>query len=196
MKQSVADLGPEQLAGRRALVRVDYNVPLDANGVVQDDTRVRATIPTLRALRAAGARPVLLSHLGRPKGKPDPHFSLRPVVPLLAELTGAEVRFVDAADSDEAADASVSLTDEQILLLENTRFLPGETSNACRQTVESCFAHRLEALEHHGGSTEHCLERRNHSHRGHGILDEHAFCEHDVKGQVDALFLELVLHPM
>ncbi len=129
MKQSISDLRPEQLAGRRALVRVDYNVPLDENGTVQDDTRVRATIPTLRALRAAGARPVLLSHLGRPKGEPDPRFSLRPVASLLADLTGTDVQFVAAADSDEAADASRSLGDDQILLLENTRFLPGETSN-------------------------------------------------------------------
>jgi len=129
MKRSISDLGPEQLSGRRALVRVDYNVPLDESGTVQDDTRVRATIPTLEALRAGGARPVLLSHLGRPKGKPDPRFSLRPVAPLLAELTGAEVLFVDDADSDEAADASRSLSDAQILLLENTRFLAGETGN-------------------------------------------------------------------
>jgi len=129
MKQSISDLRPEQLAGRRALVRVDYNVPLDESGTVRDDTRVRATIPTLRALRAAGARPVLLSHLGRPKGEPDPRFSLRPVVPLLAELTGSDVVFVEAADSEGAVEASRSLFDDQILLLENTRFLAGETKN-------------------------------------------------------------------
>ena len=129
MKQSIADLAPHQLAGRRALVRVDYNVPLYENGTVQDDTRVRATLPTLNALRAAGARPVLLSHLGRPKGETVPRFSLRPVVPLLAELTGADVRFVGPADSDQAADESRSLDDDRILLLENTRFLAGETSN-------------------------------------------------------------------
>lgn len=129
MKRSISDLAPEQLAGRRALVRVDYNVPLDEDGTVRDDTRIRATLPTLKALRAAGAHPVLLSHLGRPKGEPLPQFSLRPVVPLLAELTGDDIVFVESADAVGAEDASRSLLDGQILLLENTRFLPGETTN-------------------------------------------------------------------
>jgi phosphoglycerate kinase len=140
MKKSILDLGPEELSGRRALVRVDYNVPLDGSGAVQDDTRVRATLPTLELLRRRGARPVLMSHLGRPKGVADPKFSLRPVVPLLSDLAGVEVRFAAPADSDEARAASRSLADGEMLLLENTRFLPGETDN------DPELAERLAAL--------------------------------------------------
>ena len=129
-KRSLSDLDPAHLSDRRALVRVDYNVPLDAEGRVADATRVEATIPTLRRLLEAGARPVLLSHLGRPKGVPDDRFSLAPVAPVLAGLLGETVRFAGPADGREALEASRSLVPGEVLLLENTRFLAGETSNA------------------------------------------------------------------
>jgi phosphoglycerate kinase len=122
-------LAPRELAGRRALVRVDYNVPLDEKGIVRDASRVEATVPTLTHLLNAGARPVLLSHLGRPKGQAVPRYSLAPVVPVLEKALGGPVVFGERTDSDEALAASCDLPPGRVLLLENTRFLPGETAN-------------------------------------------------------------------
>jgi len=115
--------------GKRALVRVDFNVPLDDQSKITDDTRIRATIPTLKLLVDRGARVVILSHLGRPKGKPEPKYSLQPVAPRLAELLGRPVAFVESTDSDEAVQATHGLEPGQVLLLENTRFLGGEEKN-------------------------------------------------------------------
>ena len=129
-KLTVRDLPPEQLRGKRALVRVDFNVPLDEHRHVTDDTRIRAAIPTLELLLERGARVVLLSHLGRPKGRPDPKYSLDPVARRLKELMPRrDVLFVESTDTDEAQKASMELKDGQILLLENTRFLGGEETN-------------------------------------------------------------------
>lgn len=128
MKRSVRDLSAGELLGRRALVRVDYNVPLEDGGVT-DASRIEATHPTLRHLLEREARPVLMSHLGRPGGSPDPALSLRPVADVLGRGLGVSVRFVAPADSREALDASRSLGDEEVLLLENTRFLPGEEAD-------------------------------------------------------------------
>jgi len=109
-------------------VRVDYNVPL-AEGGVRDLTRILASLPTLEYLIEREARPVLLSHLGRPGGSPDPSCSLQPVAEALAAASGREVRFRGPADSAAALEASHELRHGEILLLENTRFLRGETSN-------------------------------------------------------------------
>ena len=128
-RKSLADLAPSQLVGRRVLIRVDYNVPLNEDGSVSDSTRVQATLPTLRHVLERGGRPILLSHLGRPKGQVVPSMTLAPVAPVLAEQLGAPVRFVAATDTDEAVEASESLGRGEVLLLENTRFLPGETTN-------------------------------------------------------------------
>jgi len=128
-RKSLRDLAPSELDGRRVLIRVDYNVPLNEDGSVGDVTRVEATIPTLRYVMDHGGRPVLLSHLGRPKGQVVPSLSLAPVAPVLAELLGAPARFVASTDSSEAVDAIESLPRGEVLLLENTRFLPGETEN-------------------------------------------------------------------
>jgi phosphoglycerate kinase len=129
-KLTVRDLAPEFIRGKRALVRVDFNVPLDEHSHVADDTRIRAAIPTLELLLERGARVVLLSHLGRPKGKPNPKYSLEPVARRLAELMPKRsVSFVESTDTDEAEKATSSLTDGQLLLLENTRFLGGEETN-------------------------------------------------------------------
>jgi 3-phosphoglycerate kinase len=125
MTRSLRQLGAPDLEGKRVLVRVDYNVPM-ADGQVQDATRIEASYPTLDYLTAHGARPVLLSHLGRPGGSPDPGYSLAPLVDVLAEGTGRPVVFAEPADSEEAIEASRSLRDGEI---ENTRFLPGETKN-------------------------------------------------------------------
>jgi len=129
-KKTVRDLTDAQLRGRRALVRVDFNVPIDADRRVADDTRITAALPTLRILTERGARVVLLSHLGRPKGAPEPKYSLRPVADRLAELLpGTGVDFCETTSTADAIQATERLGDGQVLLLENTRFLAGEESN-------------------------------------------------------------------
>src|SRR5689334_13096551 len=116
-KLSVRDL---DVKGRRVLVRVDFNVPLN-EGRVSDDTRLRASIPTVKLLCERGARVILVSHLGRPDGKPDPKYSLRPVAPVFAELLGRPVRF--------AGEDPGTLKDGEVALLENVRFHPEEEAN-------------------------------------------------------------------
>jgi phosphoglycerate kinase len=128
-KKSVRDLTDAQLRGKRALLRVDFNVPLDENSEITDDTRIRASLPTIELLLKRGALPVILSHLGRPKGKPEQKYSLQPVSKRLAELIGRKVVFVESTDSDEALKASQCIKPGEILLLENTRFLGGEEKN-------------------------------------------------------------------
>lgn len=117
------------MRGKRALVRLDLNVPLDDSGKVADDTRIRASLPTLEYLLQHGARPVILSHLGRPKGAPDARYSLGAVADRLAALSGHHVIFVGTTDTDEALKASHNLQAGELLLLENTRFLGGEEKN-------------------------------------------------------------------
>ena len=128
MKRSLERLNPAGLDGRRALVRVDFNVPIK-NGQVGDDTRIRAAIPTIRYLRERGARVVLLSHLGRPKGGPDPAYSLAPVVRVLEGILGAPVTFLADPVSDDAVTASRRLPRGGVAVAENTRFYPGEEQN-------------------------------------------------------------------
>jgi phosphoglycerate kinase len=129
-KQTIADLRSDALAGRRVLLRVDYNVPLDEGGQITDDTRITSTLPTLDALLQQGARVVVMSHFGRPKGKPVPEMSLRPAADRLAELLpGRAVRFVEDTVGREAQGAVSMMQDGEVLVLENTRFLPGEEKN-------------------------------------------------------------------
>jgi phosphoglycerate kinase len=128
-KRTIRDLSSDELRGKRALVRADFNVPLDKNCEITDDTRIRASLPTLRLLLDRGARPVVLSHLGRPKGVPTQKYSLQPVAKRLEELIGKTVNFVETTDTDEAMKASANLPEGEILLLENTRFLGGEETN-------------------------------------------------------------------
>lgn len=128
-KRTLRSLDPATLARQRVLVRVDYNVPLGDGGRVEDATRIEATLPTLRLLVEARAHPVLLSHLGRPGGKIVPELSLRPVARVLEEHLGRRVHFCPETDSATALEASRSVPPGEVLLLENTRFLPGETKN-------------------------------------------------------------------
>jgi phosphoglycerate kinase len=130
---------PNGVRGRRVLVRADLNVPLRA-GQVGDDTRIRAALGTLRRLLAGGARVVLTSHLGRPKGAPQPELSLRPVSERLAELLGRPVAFCDECVGPVAEAAVAQLRDGEMLLLENLRFHEAEEKN------DPAFARQLAAL--------------------------------------------------
>jgi len=125
-KLSVRDL---DLMGRRVLMRVDFNVPLDEHGNIIDDTRIRGALPTIQYVLERGGKLVLMSHLGRPKGKVVPSMSLRPVAKRLSELLGREVAFADDCISEEAYQKSLQLKEGECLLLENLRFHPGEEAN-------------------------------------------------------------------
>ncbi len=125
-KKTIRDV---DLAGKRVLVRVDYNVPLE-NGTVTDDTRIRASIPTLKHILDQNPKSVILmSHLGRPKGSADPKYSLAPVAPVLSKLLGVEVRFAEDSTGEKADAAAANLPEGGVLLLENTRFHKGEERN-------------------------------------------------------------------
>ncbi len=126
--------------GLRVLVRVDFNVPLDSDRNITDETRITAALPTIEYLCGKGARVILMSHLGRPKGRIDPAFSLRPVVDRLAELVDVPVKFALDTVGPDAADKVAGLAPGEILLLENLRFNPGETAN------DDSFAGALAAL--------------------------------------------------
>lgn len=128
-KKSIHDL---DLSGKRVLVRVDFNVPLDdKDGVmsITDDTRIRMTLPTIEALIGKGARIILCSHLGRPKGKPDPKQSLAPVATALASLLGKPVSFAADCLGSETSDNAAALQNGDVLLLENVRFHAAEEAN-------------------------------------------------------------------
>jgi phosphoglycerate kinase len=135
-KLSIRDL---ELAGKRVFVRVDFNVPLE-NGGVADDTRIRETLPTLKLARERGARLVLASHLGRPKGKPDPKYSLRPVAGRLADLLGIPVEFAADCVGAEAESKSRGLANGAVLVLENVRYHREEEAN------DEAFSRQLAAL--------------------------------------------------
>jgi len=126
-KRTLEQLPASALEGTRALVRVDFNVPLK-NGVVTDDSRIRAALPTIAYLRNHGARVVLLSHLGRPKGGPEPKFSLRQIVRDVERVLGTPVEFID--DLVTGVAATRRLPRGGVVLVENTRFWPGEEENA------------------------------------------------------------------
>ncbi len=132
-----------QVAGRRVFVRADLNVPL-ADGTITDDGRIRAAVPTIEKLAGAGARVVVASHLGRPKGAPDPQFSLAPVAERLGELLGRPVAFAADTVGESARDAVAGLGDGEVALLENLRFNAGETSKD--DAERGAFADRLAGL--------------------------------------------------
>jgi phosphoglycerate kinase len=117
------------LKGRSVFMRVDFNVPLDEAGAITDDTRIRASMPSIQYALERGARLILASHLGRPKGKPNPKMSLRPVATRLSELLGKPVKFVADCVGPEAQSAAAALQDGGVLLLENLRFHPEEEKN-------------------------------------------------------------------
>jgi phosphoglycerate kinase len=124
-KKTIADIEP---SGKRILVRVDFNVPLE-NGVVKEDTRIRAALPTLNNLLERGAALILCSHLGRPKSSEETEFSLKPVAEHLRALVSADVKFVNETVGAKASSIASELIPGEILVLENTRFNSGETKN-------------------------------------------------------------------
>ena len=128
------------LQGMRTLVRVDFNVPLDADGTVTDETRINAALPTIKELQAKGAKIILASHLGRPKGERNVSMSLSPVAPLLSEKLGTPVLFLEDCIGGKVKEAVDTLQNGQVALLENLRFHQGETEN------DSDFAASLASL--------------------------------------------------
>ncbi|UCD47900.1 MAG: phosphoglycerate kinase [Deltaproteobacteria bacterium] len=128
------------LSGKRTLIRVDFNVPLDKAGKITDDTRIKAVLPTIRLALEKGAKTILFSHLGRPKGKAVPEMSLSPVANHLAALLGKEIPFVPECVGEAAEKAVAAMRPGDVLLLENVRFHPGEEKN------DEAFGKQLAAL--------------------------------------------------
>ncbi|MFM6974856.1 MAG: phosphoglycerate kinase [Agromyces sp.] len=123
--RTISSLGP--LSGKNVVLRCDLNVPL-SDGTITDDGRVRASLPTIAALREQGARVIIVSHLGRPDGEPNPKYSLAPVATRLGELLGAHVAFAADTVGDAAGEVVAGLSDGDVAVLENVRFSPAETS--------------------------------------------------------------------
>mgnify|MGYP000914189554 FL=1 len=140
--KTIESLG--DLKGKRVLVRSDFNVPLDADKNITDDGRIQAALPTLKALLDAGAKVVIVAHLGRPKGKVNPDFSLAPVAKRLAEVTGVHVTLAEDTVGPSARAAVADLKDGEIVLLENVRFNAAETSKD--DAERAAFAKELAAL--------------------------------------------------
>ncbi|MBE5034887.1 phosphoglycerate kinase [Gallibacter intestinalis] len=138
MKKTVKDI---ELKGKRALVRCDFNVPMK-DGAITDDTRIRAALPTIEYLRNSGAKIIIMSHMGRPKGEADMQYTLAPVAKRLGELLGCDVIFVTSPQvvDDAVVKAAEGLSEGQVMLLENTRFRKEETKN------EEAFSKQLAAL--------------------------------------------------
>ncbi|MFE5510797.1 phosphoglycerate kinase [Streptomyces sp. NPDC056529] len=141
--KTIDELLHEGVEGKRVFVRADLNVPLDGT-TITDDGRIRAVVPTVKALADAGARVVVASHLGRPKGAPDPAFSLAPAAARLGELLGADVAFATDTVGDSATGTVAGLGNGRVAVLENLRFNPGETSKD--DAERGAFADRLAAL--------------------------------------------------
>jgi len=141
--KTIDELLADGVSGKRVFVRADLNVPL-ADGTITDDGRIRAVLPTVKALADAGAKVVVASHLGRPKGAPDPAFSLAPAASRLGELLGSAVAFAADTVGRSAQDTVAGLTDGQVAVLENLRFNPGETAKD--DAERGAFADQLAAL--------------------------------------------------
>src|SRR5437868_8442042 len=150
-KLSIKDL---DLKGQRVFIRVDFNVPLKG-GVIGDDTRVKSSLPTIKYAREQGATVVLASHLGRPKGKPNPEMSLKPIADRLAQLLGSPVTFASDCVGDAAAGAK-----GDVVLLENLRFHPEEEKN------DAAFARQLASL-----ATRYVNDAFGAAHRAHASVD-------------------------
>lgn len=149
MAKSLDDLLAEGVSGRRVLVRSDLNVPLDGS-TVTDDGRVRASLPVITKLSEAGARVIVCAHLGRPKGQVDPQYSIAPAAQKLAELSDLDVQVASDVVGEDAQAKAESLSDGQVLVIENVRFDPRETSKD--ETERQQFAQELAALTGENGA--------------------------------------------
>ncbi|MHB8984670.1 MAG: phosphoglycerate kinase [Eubacteriales bacterium] len=136
-KKTIRDI---EVAGKRVLVRVDFNVPLDKNGKVTDDTRIREALPTIRYLTGQGAKVILISHLGRPKGRVDDKYVMDPVAARLSELLSTQVKKIDDCVGEVPREAIEKMQQGDVILLENVRFYQEEEKN------DEKFARRLAAL--------------------------------------------------
>lgn len=136
-KQTIKDY---DLTGKRVLLRADYNLPLDEDGSIADDYRIQQSLPTLEYLLEQKCSVVICSHLGRPDGKPNPQFSLRPVAERLSKLLGKHVSFIPNSFGDKVEAAATDLHPGEVLMIENLRFQPGEEANS------KTFAHDLSRL--------------------------------------------------
>jgi phosphoglycerate kinase len=174
-KKTIRDL--EKIAGTRMFVRVDYNVPVEG-GKITDDTRIRASLPTLKHLMGGGARLVLASHLGRPKKGPAPEFSLAPVAARLSQLLGKPVGFAADCIGGGVGTAASALGDGGVLLLENVRFHPEEEKN------DPAFAKQLVEAS---GATVFVNDAFGSAHRAHASTEG---VSHHVKTSVAGLLLE------
>lgn len=149
MAHALDELIADGVAGRRVLVRSDLNVPLDGS-TVTDDGRVRASLPVIEKLARAGARVIVMAHLGRPKGQVDPQYSIAPAGQRLADLAGVPVRIATDVVGQDARDKAEALADGEVLVLENVRFDPRETSKD--DAERGAFADELAALTGEGGA--------------------------------------------
>ena len=149
MAHALDELIADGVAGRRVLVRSDLNVPLDGS-TVTDDGRVRASLPVLEKLAGAGARVIVMAHLGRPKGQPDPKYSIAPAAQKLAELAGFPVAVATDVVGEDARAKAGALADGEVLVIENVRFDPRETSKD--DAERGAFADELAALTGEGGA--------------------------------------------
>ena len=125
-KKTIEDI---QVKGKKVLVRCDFNVPMDENKVITDENRLRGALPTIKYLMEHGAKVILCSHLGRPKGEFNMKYSLKPVAKRLSEMLGVEVKMAEDVIGPSAKELAAGLKDGEVMLLENVRFMKGETKN-------------------------------------------------------------------
>ena len=143
-KKSIRDI---ELKGKKVLMRADFNVPLDDNGKITDDTRIQAALPTIKHVLDSGAEGlILMSHLGRPKGERKPELSLKPVAECLGKLIGTQVKMAPDTVGDEVQSMAGKLSGGEIMVLENTRFYNEEEGKKCTPEEQQEFAKKLAGL--------------------------------------------------
>ena len=187
--QTLNDLLSAGVRGRTVLIRSDLNVPLDGS-TVTDDGRIRASLPAVKDLAEAGAKVIVMAHLGRPKGEPDPTFSLKPVAARMSELLGAEVVLADDVTGPSAQEKAAALQEGQVLLLENVRFDARETSKDAAKRQE--LAAEMAALAGEDGA--YVGDAFGAVHRAHASVADIASVLPAYQGPLVATELEVLTH--